>query len=46
MGNEEDFDIEKSYSNADAIAALQRLADTLEQRITFEIFTAINPRTG
>lgn len=38
MGNEADLDIEKSYSKADAIAALRRLADALEQGITFEIF--------
>lgn len=31
-------EIEKSYSKQDAIAALRRLADALEQSTTFEIF--------
>lgn len=38
MSNKAELDTEKSYSKKDAIAALRRLADALEQNTTFEIF--------
>lgn len=37
MGSEKDRAVEKSYSTAEVVAKLRRLADALEQDKTFEI---------
>ena len=37
MGSERERDVEKSYSSAEVVAKLRRLADALEQGKTFEI---------